>query len=476
MPPRDPDSRFEQALARHLQRGAAPPGCLEAETLASYHEGVLTPGETAACKTHLAACARCQEVLGALEASDAVPAHNEEYALAAAAAPAVAAAPRDTAHGSRERRRVKGGAKTKPPWLQGWLVPVTVAVAAGIVIWMGVRETRHSAQAPVQVAMNSPASKPTEAISRAEEAPPPAAMPAAPPAPKKAARLYAPTPSLGVEGRAVGRAAATPQSAPGRIAPEISSAARPRLVPESADVEKDQRSSGALAKLQGPAAVAAGEAPAPAPPPLLAGRVAADYESKQVKREPASVSAVVDSAQLGDAQRADGLKAKRAPGQEQAKQDVVANAPASASERVAAQSLRGRRVDELKKAATGTVSPLRIAAPRGRVLWRAGDGGQIEKSSDGGASWTQQWSGVAAGVLAGAAPSEQVCWLVGRGGTVLRTTDGDHWTRISFPFAVDLGGVTSSDALHALVWDMQNKVHYSTSDGGNTWKRIEGKQ
>jgi hypothetical protein len=476
MPPRDPESRFEQALARHLQRGAAPAGCLDPEILAAYHEGALTAAETATCKSHVAACARCQEVLGALEASDAVRMLGEEYVLAAATT-AVAAAPMETAHGSGARKLVKDRAATKPLRLWRWLVPATVAVAAGLVVWVGVRETHRTAQAPVQVAMNSPANKPTEAVSHAEQALPPPAKPATPPVQEEAPRLHAPEPSMADEYRAVGGAVANPQGAPVTVARETPSVARPRLAPGTADLEKDQKSNGAVARLQVPSAVSAQEASAPAPPPLPTDRVAADYESKPARQKPTSVvNGAAESAQLGAARPAYSSKAKSPAGQEQGKQAVVTNAPPSAGKLVTLESLRERRTDELQKSAKGGVSQLQIAAPHGRVLWRTGAGGQIEKSSDGGASWTQQSSGVVAGLLAGAAPSEEVCWLVGRGGTVLRTTDGEHWTKVSFSFSVDLGGVSSSDALHALVWDTQNKVKYSTSDGGNSWTRIEGKQ
>jgi len=126
-------------------------------------------------------------------------------------------------------------------------------------------------------------------------------------------------------------------------------------------------------------------------------------------------------------------------------------------------------------AATGAW-PVRIMAPGGRVLWRAGPNGAIEKSADGGATWTPQSSGVSAELLAGAALSEKLCWIAGRGGTVLRTMDGEHWVKLPFPSNGDLGSVTPTDAQIAVVWVIQEKITYATFDGGSTWVPTDIKQ
>ena len=70
MAPEDRDRTFEKSLARHLRLGASQPDCLDAELLAAYHERLLAPEQMISCKQHIASCARCQEILAQLEATD----------------------------------------------------------------------------------------------------------------------------------------------------------------------------------------------------------------------------------------------------------------------------------------------------------------------------------------------------------------------------------------------------------------------
>src|SRR5262249_17784972 len=74
--PMAPDDRiFEKALARHLRSQAEPEraaDCADAETLAAYHERLLAPPELSAWKGHIPGCARCQDILAQLEATDQI--------------------------------------------------------------------------------------------------------------------------------------------------------------------------------------------------------------------------------------------------------------------------------------------------------------------------------------------------------------------------------------------------------------------
>jgi len=112
--------------------------------------------------------------------------------------------------------------------------------------------------------------------------------------------------------------------------------------------------------------------------------------------------------------------------------------------------------------------PVTIREPGGAVLWRAGAGGQIARSDDGGATWQPQASGVAADLLAGSAPSPDVCWIVGSAGTVLITTDGRRWQRRPFPVAVDLTGIATSSPSAAIVTARDGR-RFETFDAGLTW-------
>src|SRR5258707_6643049 len=65
------DQLFEKALARQLRAGkdAQAAACPDAETLAAYHERLLSVEELSAAKKHLVSCVRCQEILAQLEAT-----------------------------------------------------------------------------------------------------------------------------------------------------------------------------------------------------------------------------------------------------------------------------------------------------------------------------------------------------------------------------------------------------------------------
>ncbi|MGH6631479.1 MAG: zf-HC2 domain-containing protein [Burkholderiales bacterium] len=160
MPPRDDQSRFEQVLARHLRRGA---DCPDAETLAAYHERALTAEEMNAFKGHIAACGRCQEVLAGLEASEGVTVHEQDELYVAdigsarAAEVMSAAAPMSAAPAIR---------RTRPNRTWKWMAPAA-AVAAGILVWVGVRQMRHTSPETTTVAVNAPPRAADEAGSQA---------------------------------------------------------------------------------------------------------------------------------------------------------------------------------------------------------------------------------------------------------------------------------------------------------------------
>jgi len=57
---------------------------------------------------------------------------------------------------------------------------------------------------------------------------------------------------------------------------------------------------------------------------------------------------------------------------------------------------------------------IQIKARSGRVLWRVGTGGRIERSTNAGGAWTLQPSPSTQEWVAGAAVSDTTCWIVGR--------------------------------------------------------------
>lgn len=154
------------------------------------------------------------------------------------------------------------------------------------------------------------------------------------------------------------------------------------------------------------------------------------------------------------------------------------NAPA------AAESLETSR--KMKSVAGARAALLRnphiIASARGKILWRVGPAGSLERSTDLGQDWVSQASGVTTDLLTGSAPSANVCWIIGSARTILRTADGGaHWLLLAAPQAAgELAGIRASDSSHARVWFAPDPhaglaPAFDTSDGGATWTAVSGR-
>jgi len=118
------------------------------------------------------------------------------------------------------------------------------------------------------------------------------------------------------------------------------------------------------------------------------------------------------------------------------------------------------------------IASFEVVSPNPRIRWRVGPGLIVQRSADGGATWTTQRSGASAELSAGSAPATEVCWLVGRGGLVLRTTDaGLQWQRVPFPESVDVISITASTARNATVALVDGR-RFTTSDGGVRWNAV----
>lgn len=157
--------------------------------------------------------------------------------------------------------------------------------------------------------------------------------------------------------------------------------------------------------------------------------------------------------------------------------------------------LGGALVTSATLADTGAVG---FVSRDGAVRWRLAGSG-VERSADGGATWTASalnglqelderrpaapQSGAAAvtaapaaaaqaqgpGAVAGDAPTASVCWLVGPRGAVWLTTDGgQRFRRMTVPGEPDLGVVAARDARSADVSAVDGRT-FRTDDGGSTW-------
>jgi len=139
--------------------------------------------------------------------------------------------------------------------------------------------------------------------------------------------------------------------------------------------------------------------------------------------------------------------------------------------------LNGRNYQALLKLDPTGVIAVQVKTPTGKILWRAGKGGNIQRSADAGRTWILQTSPSQEDWLAGTAVSDKISWMVGRNGAIARTTDGGHWKKIAPPAVAadssgklpDWIGITAAGARQATI-TASDQRQYATQDGGKTWK------
>src|SRR5258706_2207279 len=161
MPAEDRDRLFENALARHLRSdaGASDAACPDPDLLAAYHERMLSPEEMIVAKEHLVSCARCQEILAQLEATEKVEALRKSEADLVVSAVGSRSNVMEIVEES-ESVPVAIPAAQKPlekiaPFparknsLLRWAAPAG-AIAAGLLLWIGVREFHTHPKLPGQ--------------------------------------------------------------------------------------------------------------------------------------------------------------------------------------------------------------------------------------------------------------------------------------------------------------------------------------
>jgi hypothetical protein len=454
MAPDDRDRTFEKALGRRLhsdalgEADASHPG---AEILAAYHERLLPGAQITSWKTHIAGCARCQEILAQLEATDELPlgagGQEREFqnvvampgqdfpqlAQAATQAPAPAE-PRTTA-AERWARRFK----MSPGANWHWLAPAGV-LAAGLLLWVSFHENKppkfqlakNEQRAPLP---QTPTATPQPSVPANTEAPARSV-----PSPSASAQLAAPGGSGALRKK---------QLPPEEKKPTVEEADRlsaPRALSRNAPgAAAETRAQDSAASVSGGAEEAqlqkqAAPSTAPAGPEDLK-----DSGANALSVAPASQPAVAPKAKFVGGGR-EGPQAQKA----------------AAAVTVAGPGLRE----------TSVRAPVIVAAPDANVSWRLGPAGVILHSVDAGSDWTPQASGVVAELLAGSAPTDTICWSVGRSGTILRTIDGGaHWLKVSSPTDDDLTAVFAIDAERAVVSGSMHKT-YKSEDGGQTWIQI----
>lgn len=513
MPLDDRDRAFEKALARQLRRDAPDEACPDAEALAAYHQRSLEPEGMMRWKHHIISCVRCQDVLANLEKTEQIPAaadpaleRNEipvfEIPWLTRDAPPAEEAPlqrmgaRDPAAAAPKVLReqmtfAKAPAeipRSRTHWR--WLAPAG-AIAAGLLTWVAVRETRIAPK-PVEVAAN-----------RQEGANAPATS-AVQPAVEGQSRAMEDSGRAVVEDkRAVNQPKLLDQT---RTQAQLAS-----KMPQESKSKNEQRI-GALPEKRAASEPMLQEEATPQASP--GAREFSEYKLRKEQALGAITGKRNDSfarqkSQLGTskpqipagapqktslpkdeplpAQAPENLTAGKERDQLNA---VVAAAPpppaASAEENAAKknevshatgvfrENLELSKDSKAKQGfaqAADVLTVRTIRAPSGQSQWIISSKGLILRSSDGGQAWRGQESGVSTALIAGSAPNDTVCWLVGAQGTILLTTDGgQHWVKLASPTTADLIGVSARDAQNAAIWSDLRLPRFVTHDGGKTWQ------
>jgi hypothetical protein len=444
MPNDDREQRFERALRRHLSNASSDSACPDTDILSAYHERTLSAEEMSHWKEHIAACNRCQETLALLEQTENMPAseqeqdknlHPELLSAPSIFRAATATHPSPASVIAAEIRDEMGHLRRRPPWR---LLVSVGAIAATVIVWIGAREvrTQHRKQAyETQVAQNR-LSMPQLPIPQAgpantrKEQPPVAKLENGSPSEKKAV----PTSPALTSPKPLSSSAET-------VAPQVDS--------ELSTSDQKTAAVGGMAPRQ-PGSIA---------PRALAKNRTADRTSSNPPASPdANANTQVDAKE-------------QAPARVQTtSESVQAQAPSPSPATSSAMEVSALHVTSalLDLAAA---NPRYVVAPGETHAWLLGTTGQIQHTTNGGKTWSPQTSGAIADLTAGSATSDKICWVVGKAGTVLRTTDGGkHWNLLTSPIAEDLGGVHATDATHASIWNVSNRVSYQTSDGGSTWQ------
>ncbi len=494
MPAEDRDRLFEKALARHLRGGAdgGDSACPDAETLAAFREGILSVEEISAAKKHFAWCARCQEILVQLEATQVVSElRNQEDELVVGGAISdpkngqvygEASAPSIATRTPKEKGSRVTHFPRKKKWLLRWAAPAG-AIAAGLLLYLSFRDFRSPAkhaEPATQIAENrEDNSNARDSYSvpgvpeKAPQTPPPAA-------PKQkdddlGARVSRqqtakPTPSVLLDERERLRSKAEP---PKGSKAEKKPAQPPPSTPKTAANANPAQSGGRISTVEpgtNPGKPKSFDAAAKSG---VAGPLQNGAEAQQ-----SQIQLQASGAATGAPAASPSSPVSPPPPPASASQQiaVTAAAPVMANETVEVSALNKKEANlpvTSRNLIDLAMLPARmVVASNEKSIWRFGERGAIAHSSDGGKTWKSQEVPVTATLTSGSAPAKNICWIAGAAGTLLRTTDGGkHWQLIIAPIAGDLGGVMASDGKHATIWDVSRQATYQTSNGGKNWEK-----
>jgi hypothetical protein len=464
MPNDEREKLFERALTRHLRHAPSGAACPDAEILAAYHERTLSLEEATHWKLHIAGCSRCQEVLSLLEETGAVARNEwdekEAAALAgeltaveitrASARPAVAVAePTLPGVAPATASAVK---KLLPFRTWRWFVPLG-AVAAALLVWVGVRETGMTQKsATIEVARNQQPTPQYPASSSGAPKPQERAEPALPLSDRVDKEIISKDEAASVRARQAPSAA--------------NQANRQAAGPSALTQQYSQANQGGAFQQKGLPELDSAKSAAPRPAAPVSGGDALAVRKIAPAAAPPPPAPSVSAGKFADNEPENGKKKESVPS---TRENVEVNGAVSAVTINSSELKTSTQMySALDKFSANDRSVITVAGKN--RAWRVGPAGRIEFTTDGGKTWKTQQSPVVADLTTGSAPSDKVCWIVGKTGTLLLTRDGGkRWKVVTSPTTDDLGGVHAIDAQHASIWDVLNRRSFQTSDGGVTW-------
>jgi hypothetical protein len=431
---------LRRTLASSPTSGAAPSAddCPPANILAAYYEHSLDAVESVRYELHFSQCALCREQLAAMARAD-------------------------------EASQPQPKASWAWLWNPYWLAPALAVLA--LAIFFGVR---HSTRITATATTGQPANAPLAAMSRPDQAPQQA--PAAPPplaaagtAPsnelKKAPLDSAARDSLAKEKQSQLRESPATSTGPLADSEPSASPAAPAVSDKKAqDAPLKSRDFIQLQSLRKSETVQK-DAGAPQGFAQSAGAVVAGARVQSAQNTAPSRQAPAPTVLGGVA----GTGAATASGDNLTAESVNRNqtqAPAAMSR------FAGIAKSPAPQVAAETPAQKIFQTPNTTVLWRSADGGFVERSPDGGATWEgEPLPGTSGEIDAGSSPTPKICWLVGSGGTIFMTKDAANWKKITPPVQSDFSAVTAKDASNATVTAADGR-QFQTTDAGKHWKAV----
>jgi len=114
-----------------------------------------------------------------------------------------------------------------------------------------------------------------------------------------------------------------------------------------------------------------------------------------------------------------------------------------------------------------------LAVPAPKVVWAAGTGGKVVRSSDGGRSWVSQATGTPNSLLGIAAWDDQHAVAVGNLGTIIFTADGGNtWAEAKTPASSNPNKLFRTHIFDDVAWAVgEFGALLQSQDHGATWTR-----